>query len=71
MVKKSLNQISISLIRSEQTSTAVVNFISMYLFICQFSKSTRSNVTSLGLSDVKAEEEEIKEKKRKRKRKHV
>lgn len=50
-----LNQIFICLIRSEQTSAAVTNFISMCLLICQFSKSTQGNLTSLGPNDVKAE----------------
>lgn len=54
---RNLNQIFVSLIRPEQTSTIVATFISMYLFICQFSKRTWGNLISLGLNDVKAEEE--------------
>lgn len=37
---RNLNEIFVSVIRSEHTSTLVVDFISMYLFICQFSKRT-------------------------------
>lgn len=54
-MEESLNQISVSLIRSKQTSTSVANFISMYLVICQFSKSSCSNLISLEPNDVKAE----------------
>ena len=49
-----LNQIFICLIRSEQTSATVTNFISMCLLICQFSRSTQSNLTFFGPNDVKA-----------------
>lgn len=40
LVFSPFNQIFISLIRSEQMSATVANFLSMYLLICQFSRST-------------------------------